>query len=639
MTSARPIELVSPAKNLECGIEAVKHGADAVYIGSPKFSARSAAGNSIDDIHKLCDFAHLFNVRIYVALNTILTDDELIETERIIWELYDVGIDALIVQDFGITQLSLPPLALHASTQMDNRTPEKVRLLQELGFKQVVLARELSLAKIAAISDAAKDITIEAFVHGSLCAGYSGCCYLSAAMTGRSANRGECAQCCRLPFSLLDAEGRVIIVDKHFLSLKDLNRSDSLEAMMLAGVSSFKIEGRLKDVSYVKNITAFYRQRLDTIFAVNPAYCRSSAGNSTYNFTPTPDKSFNRGFTNYFLHSTVCNDRSTLREELGNIHTPKSTGELLGEARFINSNVKKKETVSCLRIQKHNKATNEVHAGDGLVFINTKGELQGFRVNKVEGDMIFPYKPPVIKPGTLLYRNYDNEFETLLSKPSAERKLSAAIKWFDYPDGFMLTMEDETGAMVTIAHPFIKEIARLPQNDNIRVQLTKLGNSSFNASEITISMSANYFVPSSILSVMRREATERLVSLHKIRYRKIYKTVKKMDDLDTENLKRLGGLLRSSSFQQDYTANVHNRKAGAFYERLGVLNLQPSFENKPPDKAVLMTTKRCVKYSLGWCSKMQKSKCAYKEPFYLLYKETLLKLSFDCNNCEMLVSI
>ena len=475
----RRIELLAPAKDLTCGIEAINHGADAVYIGAPKFGARAAAGNSLEDIRALCDYAHLYNARIYVALNTILREDELPEAEQLIWQLYQAGTDALIVQDMGITRLNLPPIPLHASTQTDNRTPEKVKFLESAGFTQVVLARELSLNEIRCISEQTT-VPLEVFVHGALCVSYSGQCYLSAALSGRSANRGECAQYCRLPYSMVDANGTEIVHNKHLLSLKDMNRSDQLEALLDAGVSSLKIEGRLKDVTYVKNITAYYRKKLDAILAHRPEYCRASAGTSTYTFEPVAEKSFNRGFTPFFLH-----ERS---KDITAFDTPKSLGEPVGTVKELKGT---SFTVAGLK---------QLNNGDGLVFFNNRGELEGFRVNRVEANRVFPLDMPDIKPKTPLYRNFDQMFEKLLAKPSAERKLSVKIEFLDNAFGFTLAMEDETGARVMLTEPFAKEPARREQTDNIRTQLSKLGNTPFEASEVIVQMGGNWFVPSSLLS-------------------------------------------------------------------------------------------------------------------------------------------
>lgn len=401
MIKQRKIELLAPAKNLECGIAAIDHGADAVYIGAPKFGARAAAVNSLEDIAALVEYAHLYNARIYVTVNTILKDEELQETEKMIWALFRAGVDALIVQDMGITGLNLPPIPLHASTQMDNRTVEKVRFLADAGFRQVVLARELSLREISKIHEACPDVPLEIFVHGALCVSYSGQCYVSQACFGRSANRGECAQFCRLPFSLVDAEGRVIVKDKHLLSLKDLNQSDELEALLDAGASSFKIEGRLKDVSYVKNVTAAYRRKLDAIFARRKEYVRASSGSCRYAFNPQLDKSFSRGFTHYYLHGRT--------KDVFSFDTPKSLGEEMGTMKEARGNYL---TVAGLK---------SFNNGDGVCYIDEQGRLQGFRINRVEGNKLYPQEMPRIKPRTVLYRNFDQEFERfwLVSRPSA----------------------------------------------------------------------------------------------------------------------------------------------------------------------------------------------------------------------------
>ena len=447
----RKIELLAPAKDLTCGLEAIRHGADAVYIGAPKFGARAAAANSGEDIRTLCDYAHLYGARVYVALNTILTDDELAEAERMIWELWRAGADALIVQDMGITQLDLPPIPLHASTQTDNRTVEKVRFFEQAGFTQVVLARELTLDEIREIA-AETTVPLEVFVHGALCVSYSGQCYLSEALSGRSANRGACAQYCRLPYTLVDADGTKIAGPKHLLSLKDMNRSDRLEALLDAGVSSLKIEGRLKDVTYVKNVTAYYRRCLDAILSRRPEYVRSSFGRSVYTFEPNPEKSFNRGFTPFFLDGR--------RADVTAFDTPKSLGEPVGRVKALKG--KSAFTVA---------GTKVLHNGDGLAFFNRRGELEGLRVNRVEAGCVYPLRMPPLAVGMPIYRNYDQEFEKLLAKPSAERKMVVRITFAENPFGFTLTLEDETGARVMLAEPFEKEPAQRPQEENIRYQL------------------------------------------------------------------------------------------------------------------------------------------------------------------------
>ena len=604
-TKSRPIELLSPAKDLNCGIEAINHGADAVYIGAPKFGARAAAGNSLEDIRELCEYAHLYGARIYVTLNTILKEDELEEAERMIWDLWRVGTDALIIQDMGITRLNLPPIPLHASTQTDNRTPEKVRFLEAAGFTQVVLARELSLNEIRRTSEATT-VPLEVFVHGALCVSYSGQCYLSAALSGRSANRGECAQYCRLPYTMVDATGTEIVTHKHLLSLKDMNRSDQLEALLDAGVSSLKIEGRLKDVGYVKNITAYYRKKLDAVLSRRPEYRRASAGRSTYTFEPVAEKSFNRGFTPFLLEGRTA--------DITAFNTPKSLGEPVGTVKEIKGN---SFTVAGLK---------QLSNGDGLVFFNRKGELEGFRVNRVEANRVFPLDMPQLTPKTPLYRNFDQAFDKLLAKPSAERKLSVEIEFLDNPFGFTLCMEDETGARIMLTEPFAKELARRERQDNIRTQLSKLGNTPFEASKVVVGLSENWFVPSSLLADMRRRGVEKLLEARRARYPR--ETVKRVQPSVS---------IPFPERQLTYLGNVANGKARSFYQDHGVEQIDPAFELSPRKDVPLMFTKHCLRYSMGWCPTYQKDKSPYKEPYYLLYKDTRLRLQFDCKHCQMLV--
>ena len=604
-TKPRPIELLSPAKDLTCGIEAINHGADAVYIGAPKFGARAAAGNSLEDIRELCEYAHLYGARIYVTLNTILKEEELEEAERMIWDLWRAGTDALIVQDMGITRLDLPPIPLHASTQTDNRTPEKVRFLEAAGFTQVVLARELSLNEIRRIAEVTT-VPLEVFVHGALCVSYSGQCYLSAALSGRSANRGECAQYCRLPYTMVDAAGTEIVTRKHLLSLKDMNRSDQLEALLDAGVSSLKIEGRLKDVDYVKNVTAYYRKKLDAVLSRRPEYRRASAGRSTYTFEPAAEKSFNRGFTPFFLEGRTA--------DITAFDTPKSLGEPVGTVKEIKGN---SFTVAGLK---------QLNNGDGLVFFNKKGELEGFRVNRVEANRVFPLDMPQLAPKTPLYRNFDQAFDKLLAKPSAERKLSVKVEFLDNPFGFTLSMEDETGARIMLTEPFAKEPARREQQDNIRTQLSRFGNTLFEASEVVVGLSENWFVPSSLLAAMRRRGVEKLLEAHRARYpREIAKRVQS------------SGLAPFPERNLTYLGNVANGKARSFYRDHGVEQIEPAFELSPRKDVPLMFARHCLRYSMGWCPTYQKNKSPYKEPYYLLYKDTRLRLQFDCKHCRMLV--
>jgi len=603
----RHIELLSPAKDLDCGIEAIKHGADAVYIGAPKFGARAAAGNSIEDIKKLCEYAHFYQAHIYVALNTILTDKELDEAEKMIWQIYEAGADALIVQDMGITQLHLPPIALHASTQTDNRTVEKVKFLEEAGFKQVVLARELSLQEITTIAQQTT-VPLEVFVHGALCVSFSGQCYLSAAMCGRSANRGECAQYCRLPYTLIDANGAVIASNKHLLSLKDLNLSDNLESLMDAGVSSFKIEGRLKDVAYVKNITAYYRKKIDEILARRDEFRRPSFGNSTYFFEPVPEKSFNRGFTTYFLNGR--------NKDITAFDSPKSLGEIIGKVKDIKGKV--------IAVSGHKQLNN----GDGLAFFNKQGELEGFRVNRADANKIQPFEMPEIAVNTLLYRNFDAKFEQQMAKPSAERHLAVNIIFGDNPFGFTLCMEDESGARVMITRPFKKEKARKNQQDNIKTQLSKLGNTPFETKNIDIEMKEDWFVPSSVLTDMRQQATEKLILSHRIRYQQ-----------DNVKFKQPSKPVPFIQQKLTYLGNVANMKAESFYRKHEVAEITKAFELQQEKNVPLMFTKHCLRYSMGWCPLHGESKSPFKEPYFLIYQDKRLRLHFDCKNCEMQISI
>ena len=606
MIKQRKIELLAPAKNLECGMAAIDHGADAVYIGAPKFGARAAAVNSLEDIAALVEYAHVYNVRIYVTVNTILKDEELKETEEMIRALYRVGVDALIVQDMGIAGLELPPIPLHASTQMDNRTAEKVRFLADAGFRQVVLARELSLREIGKIHEACPDVPLEIFVHGALCVSYSGQCYVSQACFGRSANRGECAQFCRLPFSLVDSNDRVIAKDKHLLSLKDLNQSEELEALLDAGASSFKIEGRLKDVSYVKNVTAAYRQKLDAILARRKEYVRASSGSCRYAFNPQLDKSFSRGFTHYFLHGRT--------RDVFSFDTPKSLGEEMGTMKEARGNYL---TVAGLK---------SFNNGDGVCYIDEQGKLQGFRINRVEGNKLYPQEMPRIKPRTVLYRNFDQEFEKILARRSSERKMAVAIRLADTAFGFALTLTDEDDNRVTLSLPRAKEPARTPQEENLKTQLAKLGNTPFEAERVDIDFTENWFLPASVLADFRRQAIEKLIAARRINYRRELAVLRPT----------------THAFPQTtltYLGNVMNARAASFYAGHGVASIAPAFEQTPVEKAVLMFCKHCLRYSMGWCPVHQRERSPYREPYYLVSTDgKRFRLEFDCRNCQMKVS-
>jgi putative protease len=605
LIKVRKIELLAPAKNLECGIEAINHGADAVYIGAPKFSARAAAGNTLDDITLLCEYAHQFNVKVYVALNTILNDKELHDAESLIWQLYDVAkADALIIQDMGITMLDLPPISLHASTQMDNRGLGKIKFLEKIGFQQIVLPRELEIDEIRDIASQV-EVPLEVFIHGALCVSYSGQCYLSQALSGRSANKGMCAQYCRLPYSLVDADGKEIVSKKHLLSLKDLNLSGSLKDLLNAGASSLKIEGRLKDVTYVKNVVAFYRQELDDIFGKNPQYIRSSSGSSSYTFIPNSEKSFNRGFTSYLLNGR--------QSDILSVDSPKSIGEPVGKITEI--------TTKYIKIN----TSHKIHNGDGLCFFNYKKELEGIQVNRVDGEFIYPASVPNLKKGTFVYRNHDHEFERLLSKKSAERKIKTSIEISEIPFGYSLRIEDEDDNCVILNFEDEKQIALKDQTENIINNLSKTGSTIFSVDRVGINLKESRFILASVLAEWRRQLTDRLLSLRKIKYKQDIVHFKQTDyPYPLTNITYLG--------------NVMNSKSRFFYEQHQSKVIEPAFEKKAIENVPLMFTKHCIKHYLGWCSKEGNAKHPYKEPFYLVYNNTKLSISFNCKDCINTIS-
>lgn len=608
--SSQPIELLAPAKNVDCGIEAIRHGADAVYIGGPSFGARSAAGNTVGDIARLCDFAHLFGARIYVTLNTILWDDELAEAERLVWDLYRVGVDALIVQDLSLLEMHLPPIALHASTQMDNCTPDKARWLEAAGFRQIVLARETPLEQIRQISRAVS-VPLEAFVHGALCVSYSGRCYASQHCFGRSANRGCCAQFCRLAFDLVDAQGRVWAADKHLLSLRDMNRTNSLEEMMDAGVRSFKIEGRLKDVAYVKNVTAWYRRELDKVLARRADdFHRASYGRSKLTFTPDAARSFNRGFTDYFLHGRTANP-------VHFFESPKAVGPVVGH-------VGRCRRQSFTFVPARN-LTAPLVAGDGLCFVGTDGKLQGFRVNKVEGSEVFPNRMPRLPLGGELHRSLDYAFDQTLAKPTAGRTLSVRIMLREIPSGYALDVADESGCYVSLSFVSAHETAHTPQREAIVRQLTKLGDTCFVAESVEVNTDGERFIPASVLAKWRRKAVDTLLRDHRMRYEREFGA-----QSDDERLRRL------LPEHLDYTANVSNRLAAQFYRVHGVKQIADAFElHEPEGAAVIMTCKHCIRHALGIC---KKTSGIVSDPLYLRLPDgRTFPLRFDCARCEMQV--
>jgi len=595
------IELLAPAKNIECAMAAITHGADAVYIGGPSFGARVAAGNSFEDLDQLVRFAHPYRAKIFVTLNTILTDRELEEAERQIQRYYDMGIDALIVQDMGLLKLDLPPIALHASTQMDNRTPEKVSFLQKAGFQRVVLARELSLQQIQKIREQS-EVELEAFVHGALCVSYSGRCYMSYAACGRSANRGECAQFCRLPYTLTDADGKVMIRDQHLLSLKDMDRSDWLLPMMQAGIMSFKIEGRLKDVAYVKNITAYYRRRIDAILEDHPEYKQASIGKTTLFFEPDPERTFHRDSTPYFIDGK--------RTPMVQMHTPKSTGAFVGTVQTVKYN------------SLEYSGEKELHNGDGLCFVDAQGEFTGFRVNKVEGKRVFWNEPVNVGIGDKLYRNYDIQFEKQLNGKSAERRVNIDFTLLEQDNGFLLRAVDEAGTTTELSITTEKVVAEKAEQayQNLKTQLSKLGNTCYQVGNIDIETTQAYFFPSSVVADWRRRIVE-----------KMYDVRCKKEDVEMQNLASVKDLMLS---EMPEAVNVMNEKAKEFYQETGVEKVEEAYEKAMTDDQPLMTCKYCIRHELGLCLKEQGSR-GQKEPLLLKTGRHVFRLSFDCAKCEM----
>lgn len=603
----KKLELLSPARDRATGIEAINHGADAVYIGGPQFGARKAVGNSIADIAQLAAHAHRFSARVYVTLNTLLQDNELETARQLAWQAYEAGADALIIQDMGLLEIDLPPIALHASTQTDNRTPEKVHFLEAVGFSQIVLARELSLEEIRAISAQTRRATLEFFIHGALCVCYSGQCYLSHAATGRSANRGECAQLCRLPYTLSDGAGRIIARDQHLLSLKDNDQSAHLRALAEAGIGSFKIEGRLKDTGYVKNITAYYRRQIDQILEETPQYRRASAGRSVFLFTPQPEKSFNRGSTDYFLQGR--------QRDIGAFATPKFTGEEIGSVTRIGA--ADFDIESAVTLQN----------GDGLAYFNTAGELRGLRVNRAEGRRIIPAETLTDLPvGTTLYRNRDQEFARQLEKKSAERRIAVRLVLSETEEGFRLTATDEEGISASAQLAQAKETAQNPEQAaaTLRDNLGKLGTTHFVAEAIELQLSGDWFIPASAQNALRRQV---IATLENGRQQAYQRPARLPAGIPAPNYPRS---------ELDYSGNVLNRKARDFYSRHGVKHIEPAYEcNREEGVIALMTTKHCLRYSFDLCPKQAKGNLP--EPLYLSRGKERWTLRFDCQRCEMRV--
>lgn len=599
------LELLAPARTADIGIEAIRHGADAVYIGAPRFGARAAAGNSIDDIRRLVTYAHQFRAKVYVTVNTIFTDDELPSVEKMITELYEAGVDALIVQDMSLLKLNLPPIPLHASTQMDNRTPEKVKWLSSLGFRQVVLARELTLEQIREIHHQCPDTQLEVFVHGALCVSYSGRCYASECLFGRSANRGECAQVCRMEWNLEtktdEGDYKTILKDKHLLSLKDMCQLDSLRDLVSAGATSFKIEGRLKDMTYVKNVTAAYSQALNRIVRANPdKYERASDGQVEYFFQPNVHKSFNRGFTSYFLNGR--------NDDIFSLNTPKSMGEEVGKVKDIGR--------GWFTVAGISKFAN----GDGLCFIDSKGRLFGFRVNKVENGRLYPLEMPKgLEPKMRLYRNFDKVFDDLLHHESAQRFVPIDITMSETDNGFRLTMTDDYGTFRSIDVECQKELARSHQSENIERQLSRLGDTIYRLRTLTLDYKKNWFIPSSMLSEWRRQLTAVPVTDSPCAT-----AVCQRNTCDSP-LDACGGV---------EPINIYNSLARQFYDEQGITPTEWAYEREHPTDVPVMYCKHCIRYALGWCPKTE-GRNRVTETLYISNTAGRFRLEFDCKHCEM----
>ena len=624
------LELLAPARDADIGIEAVNHGADAVYIGGPGFGARATADNSVQDIARLVKHAHRYNSRIFVTLNTILRDDELELARKLAWQLYDAGVDALIIQDMGLLEIDLPPIQLHASTQTDIRTPEKARFLQDAGLSQIVLARELTLQQIAAIDaalgpkDAPGRAILEFFVHGALCVAYSGQCYISHAHTGRSANRGDCSQACRLPYEVKDSQGRIVAHDKHVLSMKDNNQSDNLREIIDAGVRSFKIEGRYKDMAYVKNITAHYRVLLDEILEERPELARASSGECTFHFQPDPDQNFNREFTDYFVQGR--------KEDIGAFDTPKNPGRPIGfvtatGANFVELQTDDQDTV--------------IHNGDGLCYLDLQKELVGLQINRAEAVnkkglwRVFPKDPMEgfkdLRKGVQVNRNRDMDWVRGLERKSAERRIGAWLMLDETAEGLSLTITDEDGHSGRATLPGVPQDAKDPSqaDTKLRENLSRLGDTLFQPLDATLNLNGPRFVPASQLNALRREAVEGLEAARAAAWTR---------------LPRAKPVEPPVAYPEDtltYLANVFNHKARDFYAKHGVKVIAAAYESHEEEGEVsLMITKHCVRYSLSLCPKQAKGVTGVQgtvkaEPMQLINGKEKLTLRFDCKPCEM----
>ncbi|MEX0491511.1 U32 family peptidase [Raoultella terrigena] len=609
------LELLSPARDAGIAREAILHGADAVYIGGPGFGARHNASNSLSDIAELVPFAHRYGAKIFVTLNTILHDDELEPAQRLITDLYETGVDALIVQDMGVMQLDIPPIELHASTQCDIRSVEKAKFLSDVGFSQIVLARELNLQQIKAIYEHT-DATIEFFIHGALCVAYSGQCNISHAQTGRSANRGDCSQACRLPYTLKDDQGRVVAYEKHLLSMKDNDQTANLAQLIDAGVRSFKIEGRYKDMSYVKNITAHYRQMLDAIIEDRGDLARSSAGRTEHFFVPSTDKTFHRGSTDYFVNAR--------KGDIGAFDSPKFIGLPVGEVLKVGKDHLDVEVSEAL--------TN----GDGLN-VMIKREIVGFRANTVEKTggnryRVWPNEMPAdlykVRPHQALNRNLDHNWQQALQKTSSERRIAVDITLSGWQEQLVLTMTCEDGVSVT--HTLDGEFAEATQADkalaNLRDGVAKLGQTIYFARNVEIALPGALFVPNGLLNQLRRETVERLDRA-------------RLDAAPRGQRKAVS--VPPPVYPEthlSFLANVYNHKAREFYQRYGVKLIDAAYEaHEEKGDVPVMITKHCLRFAFNLCPKQAKGsiKSWKATPMQLIHGDEVLTLKFDCRPCEM----
>lgn len=591
------IELLAPAKDFQTAQAAILCGADAVYIGAAQFSARQAAGNSMETIRQVVELAHTYYVRVYAALNTLLTDDELPVAEAMVHQLYAMGVDGLIMQDVGLLELDLPPIPLIASTQMNNDTPEKVKFLESVGFSRVILARELTVKQIAAIRKETS-IELECFVHGALCVGASGQCYMSYALGGRSGNRGQCAQPCRRLYTLKDMQGRAIVKDRYLLSLKDLNLSEHLEMLLDAGVTSFKIEGRLKDTAYVANVVGFYRQQLDTLLAKR-GLRKSSSGRITLPFEPDPQKTFNRSFTDYGLTKADAT--------MGSVDTPKSVGEFVGTVMQTGGNWFEVDGEAAL------------HNGDGICFFDAAKKLVGTVVNRVDGRRVFPQRMDDITVGTAIRRNYDHAFSKQVQK-LGERKIALTLTLRDTTGGVALQGTDEDGNKAVFELMTDKPLAEKQEQarQTAVTQLSKLGNTPFVCDGVNIETTAVYFFTVSTLNTLKRGLVE------------VMEIVRRQ-----KRPQASGGVIKNETpypaKRLSFTGNVLNEKARTFYRRHGVEHMEPAAEsgrNLHGEK--LMTTKYCLRKQLGLCQ------TAGAEPLILADEDGReFELRFRCDDCGM----